>query len=162
MDQIALREASIDDVAGIAHVRTSVTENQITIERLKRMDLPQARFESSMRQGSKGWVAEQRGQIVAFSIAHQLSRSIFALFVLPEYENRGLGTRLLARASNWLWDNGADIVWLTTAPNTRAARFYERCGWTYSGVEANGELRFERKRPTFGPAATNPDFSPGP
>ena len=85
------------------------------------------------------------------ALAHQTSRSIFALFVLPGYENRGLGRRLLDAASAWLWDNGADIVWLTTAPDTRAARFYERDGWICSGVEANDELRFERRRPTSCP-----------
>jgi len=96
-------------------------------------------------------LAAVSGEIVGFSIAHQTSRSIFALFVLPSYENRGLGRRLLDAASAWLWDNGADIVWLTTAPDTRAARFYERDGWICSGVEANDELRFERRRPTSCP-----------
>lgn len=160
MDPIALREASADDVVGIFRVRTLVTENPISTDRLDRMRLTHASVAGSLNQGAKGWVAEQRGQIVAFSIAHQLSRSIFALFVLPEYENRGLGARLLAKVSQWLWDNGADIVWLTTAPNTRAARFYERYGWICSGVEPNGELRFERRRPTPGPTAARPTFDP--
>lgn len=147
MDAIALREASGDDIAGIFRVRTSVTENPISAERLERMGVKRANDGgAALELCAKVWVAEQRRQIVAFSIAHQKSSSIFALFVLPEYESRGLGSRLLYAASEWLWDNGADIVWLTTQPNTRAARFYEQFGWTCSGLEANGELRFERRR----------------
>lgn len=150
MDDIALREASGDDVAGIIRVRTSVTENLISTQRLESMGITRASLAASFKQGAKGWIVERRGQIVAFSIAHKSSQSVFALFVLPGYENCGLGRRLLKTASEWLWDNGADVVWLTTAPNTRAVCFYERCGWTRSGVEANGELRFELRRPVAG------------
>jgi len=148
MDGIALREAASDDLAGIYRVRTSVTENSIRPERLERMVDTGSSIAGSLKRDAKGWVAVRRGEIIGFSIAHQTSGSIFALFVLPGYERRGLGRRLLDAASAWLWDNGADLVWLTTQPNTRAARFYERFGWTCSGFEANGELRFERKRPT--------------
>jgi GNAT superfamily N-acetyltransferase len=148
MDGIALREAASDDLAGIYRVRTSVTENSIRPERLERMVATGSSITGSPKRDAKGWVAVRRGEIIGFSIAHQTSGSIFALFVLPGYERRGLGLRLLDAASAWLWDNGADLVWLTTQPNTRAARFYERFGWTCSGFEANGELRFERKRPT--------------
>ena len=65
---------------------------------------------------SKGWVALSGDEIVAFSIADRASRSIFALFVLPQFERRGLGSRLLELALDWLWANGADLVWLTTGP----------------------------------------------
>lgn len=147
MKSIAVREASGADVAGIFQVRTSVTENSIDAQRLERMGIVQASIASALEDGSKAWVAEQLGRIVAFSIAHQASQSVFALFVLPEYERRGLGSRLLNTATEWLWDNGADIVWLTTEPNTRSARFYETVGWTCSGLETNGELRFERRPP---------------
>jgi hypothetical protein len=35
---------------------------------------------------------------------------------------------------------------LTTSAGTRAARFYERAGWTKTGEGASGELRFELRR----------------
>jgi GNAT superfamily N-acetyltransferase len=94
----------------------------------------------------RGWVAEAERRIVAFSIANRETSSIFALFVLPEYEGRGLGAELLTRAVNWVWDREADVIWLTTSAGTRAARFYERAGWTKTGEGASGELRFELGR----------------
>ena len=72
--------------------------------------------------------------------------SIFALFVLPEHEGRGLGNRLLDLALQWLWDNGAELVWLTTSPDTRAARFYVRRSWTPAGMVPGGDMRFELRR----------------
>ena len=75
---------------------------------------------ASLLANSKGWVAERSGQIVAFSMADRADPSIFALFVLPGYEGCGLGNRLLDLALGWLWDNGAELVWLTTSPETKA------------------------------------------
>ena len=93
---------------------------------------------ASFANESRGWVAEEEGRIVAFSIADREKSTIFALFVLPEYEGRGLGTELLARAVNWLWDHEADVLWLTTGSGARAAHFYERAGWTRTGADASG------------------------
>ena len=67
----------------------------------------------------KGWVAERAGKVVGFSMADRADASIFALFVLPGYEGRGLGSRLLDLAVDWLRANGAEKVWLTTGPRTR-------------------------------------------
>ena len=106
---------------GISRVRTSVVENLLTREQLDQRGITEASVAASFLADSKGWVAERRDEIVAFSIADRASRSIFALFVLPQFEGRGLGSRLLDLALDWLWANGADLVWLTTGPDTRAA-----------------------------------------
>jgi len=145
------REASGADMPGISHVRASVTENVATREQLERQGITDAGVAASFLADSKGWVAERGGHVVAFSIADRASRSIFALFVLPAYEGRGLGGRLLALALQWLWANGAAVAWLATGPGTRAVRFYERRGWTCTGREPNGDLRFELRRPRQNP-----------
>ena len=67
--------------------------------------------------------------------------------MLPSHEGRGLGKRLLGLALQWLWDNGAERVWLDTGKGTRAASFYERQGWICVGPAPNNSLRFERRRP---------------
>jgi GNAT superfamily N-acetyltransferase len=86
-------------------------------------------------------------EIVAFSIADRASQSIFALFVLPAYEGQGIGSRLLDLALGWLWENGAERVWLTTGAGTKAVRFYEKRGWTCTGTGPRGDLRYECARP---------------
>ena len=144
---IVVREASGADLPGISRVRTSVVENLLTREQLDQRGITEASVAASFLADSKGWVAEQGGEIVAFSIADRESRSIFALFVLPPFAGRGLGSQLLDMALGWLWDNGADLVWLTTGPDTKAARFYERRGWVATGATATGDVRYEYRRP---------------
>jgi len=144
---ISFREATGADVPGISRVRTSVVENALTVEQLEERGITNASVAASFLTDSKGWVALQEEEIVAFSIADRATHSIFALFVLPGYDGRGIGGELLDLALAWLWDNGAKRVWLTTAAGTRAARFYEKRGWTCTGSGPRGDLRYELGRP---------------
>src|SRR5689334_16889129 len=88
---ILIREARRDDMPGISHVRTSVTENLLTVEQLAARGITNESVAASFEKDSKGWVAVDRDRIVAFSIADRATGSIFALFVLPDYAGRGLG-----------------------------------------------------------------------
>ena len=133
---------------GITHVRTSVVENALTIGQLEERGITEASVAASFLTDSKGWVALQGEEIVAFSIADRSTQSIFALFVLPAHAGRGIGSRLLDLALDWLWKNGAERVWLTTGAGTKAVRFYEKRGWTCTGTGPRGDLRYERARPS--------------
>lgn len=151
-NDIVVREARGTDLPGISRVRTSVTENLLTREQLDQRGITEASVAASFLADSKGWVALSGDEVVAFAIADRASRSIFALFVLPQFEGRGLGSRLFDLALDWLWDNGADLVWLTTGPGTKAARFYERRGWVATGTDPTGDVRYELRPP---PGASN-------
>jgi GNAT superfamily N-acetyltransferase len=144
MNQIRIREATVDDMDQIFRVRTSVAENLLTFEELAQRGVTPASVAASLLANAKGWVAEHADQVVAFAIADRESQSIFALFVLSEFEGRGIGGRLLDLALLWLQRNGAERVWLTTAPQSRAARFYERRGWVVAGIGRHGDTRYER------------------
>jgi GNAT superfamily N-acetyltransferase len=144
---ITFREAAAADVPGISRVRTSVVENLLTAAQLEKLGITNASVAASFLAESKGWVALQGEEIIAFSIADRATQSIFALFVLPGYEGRGIGSMLLDSALRWLWDNGAERVWLTTGPGTKAVRFYEKRGWTCTGAGSRGDLRYECGRP---------------
>ena len=146
-DEFIIREAGGADMPGIARVRTSVRENLLTTEQLAQRGITNASVAASLLVDRKGWVAERSTEIVAFCMADRADPSIFALFVLPEYEGRGLGSRLLDLALQWLWDNGAELVWLTTSPDTRAARFYAHRCWVPVGMAPGGDMRFELRRP---------------
>ena len=142
-----MREAVAADMPGIAHVRTSVRENLLTREQLDRLGITNDSVAASLLTHRRGWVAVHAGEVVAFSMADRTDYSIFALFVLPEFEGRGLGGRLLDAALAWQWEQGAERVWLSTGPGTRAQAFYERRGWLPAGAGPRSDIRFELARP---------------
>lgn len=86
-------------------------------------------YEDFLEKDGRGWVAEDEGDIVAFCYADKIHASIWALFVCPGHEGRGLGKSLLERATSWLFEIGHDCVHLNTTANTRADRFYAAQGW---------------------------------
>ncbi len=138
-----VREAIATDLPGISRVRTSVRENLLTAEQLRARGITNESVAASFLADSKGWVAEHAGEIVAFAIADRGALSVFALFVLPEWEDRGLGSRLLDLATGWLRENGAGVIWLSTGAGTKAAGFYERRGWVAAGRHEHGDIRYE-------------------
>ncbi len=142
-----VREATAADMPGISDVRQSVIENPLSIEQLAARGITNESVAASFLEDSKGWVAVADGQIVGFSIADRKEQTIMALFVRPEHEGRGIGGRLFELAVQWLWDNGAQNLWLTTSAGTKAAAFYERRGWIATGVAEHGDVRYELRGP---------------
>jgi GNAT superfamily N-acetyltransferase len=91
---VIFREATAADMPGISHVRLSVAENAMTRAQLDARGITNESVAASFLAGSKGWVAETDGAIVGFSIADRQEQTVFALFVLPRFEGRGIGGRL--------------------------------------------------------------------
>lgn len=55
--------------------------------------------------------------------------------VLEEYRGAGIGRRLMEAAEAWGRERGAEVMLLdVSAANTGALRFYERLGYTVSGL----------------------------
>jgi GNAT superfamily N-acetyltransferase len=109
----------------MSRMRLDVTENvlrdptRITVEM----------YEDYLEKSGRGWVAESAGEVVAFCYADKINASIWALFVKPGHEGRGLGKALLQQAADWLFELGHERVHLTTGADTRADRFYAAQGW---------------------------------
>lgn len=136
---MTLREASLNDIAQIQVVRHSVNENTLSDPAL----VPDADVAHYITQKGKGWVCEMDGKIVGFSIVDLHENSIWALFVDPEYDRRGVGKRLHNLMMDWYFNQTQHKVSLGTAPNTRAEEFYKRQGWMPVGNYPNGEVKFE-------------------
>jgi GNAT superfamily N-acetyltransferase len=137
-----MRQALASDIVGIQRVRASVQENRLTSTTVSDEDVRIA-----IEETGRGWVVEEDGEVVAFAIGNAFTGNIWALFVRPESEGRGYGRRLHDTMIDWLWSSGADRLWLTTEPGTRAQRFYEAAGWRQVGTTPHGELRYELLRP---------------
>ena len=146
--EILYRVATDADLSAITRVRTSVTENHLTVTEMAQRGITEAAVAASFRGRSRGWVAQHHAHIVAFSIADRESRSIFALFVRPGSDGRGIGSQLLNLAVEWLWDSGTQRIWLTTRQGTKAANFYQRRGWVATAADASGSIRYELARPS--------------
>lgn len=140
---IIYREARGDDMPAISRVRFAVRENISTPERLRARGITEENVAASFLTTARGWVAVCEDEIVGFSIADREEATVFALFVLPEFEGRGIGGRLLNLAVDWLKANGVMRAWLTTGPNTKAAGFYARRGWVMVGPGTYGDDRYE-------------------
>lgn len=141
--QPVYRQAQLDDIASIFEVRTSVRENYLDRDGLRELGITEESVAASLETDHGAWVAECDDNVVGFSMANVGDGSIFALFVLPDFEGLGIGGRLLALAADWLRDQGLEAAWLTTDESTRAAAFYERQGWRTDGKVDDGEIRYE-------------------
>jgi GNAT superfamily N-acetyltransferase len=97
----------------------------------------------------RGWVCELDGEVVGFSYAAVEDASIWALFVLPEFEGRGIAKRLLALATSYLFDQGNDKLILSTTADTRADRFYTAQGWVRGAMKDAVEVHFTLQRPSI-------------
>lgn len=133
------REATPDDVPQIQRVRHSVKENVLSDPGL----VPDADVLDYITRRGKGWVCEADERIVGFAIADVPGTNIWALFIEPEYEGKGIGQRLHRFMLDWYFSQTDKTVWLSTAPHSRADRFYRKAGWTETGVYGKGETKFE-------------------
>jgi GNAT superfamily N-acetyltransferase len=138
-----IRAASLSDVAAMNHLRLQVRENVLSYPGL----VTEAMTAEAITELGRGWVFDEGGQILGFSIALDRDPTIWALFVHPGHEGRGIGHQLLESAVNWLWSRGAQSIRLSTDPGTRAERFYRSRGWKAAGTNAKGEIELELTRP---------------
>ena len=133
-----IRQATIGDIAELFSVRMSVKENILNNTALVTDEI----CAEYLTCRGRGWVCEINEKIAGFAIADLAGNSIWALFVRPEQEGKGIGKLLHNEMLNWYFSQTDITVWLTTAPGTRAEQFYEKTGWQNIGLE-KGEVRFE-------------------
>lgn len=139
MNQTTYREARLRDIPQIMSIRFAVKENVLSDQG----KVTSADCEVYLTMRGKGWVCESDNQIVAFAIADSRENNVWALFVLPEYEGRGIGKKLHDIMLDWYFGQGKTHVWLSTGFNTRAEAFYEHCGWRKAGPYGSEEIKFE-------------------
>ena len=133
------REAIIADIEQMHIVRNAVNENRLSDpNRITKQD-----YEEYLIQRGKGWLCEIDKKIVGFSIADLKDQNIWALFVHPDYEDKGIGKNLHDLMLSWYFENTKETVWLSTASGTRAEIFYIQQGWQKSGLMKNREIKFE-------------------
>ncbi len=136
---MSLRVAVTTDIESMHRIRLAVLENRLRDRSLVQPD----DYRRMLETDGRGWVYELDSKIVGFAVADRVRRNIWALFVAPEYEGRGIGRTLHDAMVDWLSLAAPGCIWLTTEPSTRAERFYRAAGWRRVRLEGNGEVRFE-------------------
>lgn len=133
------REARIDDIEEIQKVRNAVKENVLSDPGL----VTNSDCETFLTVRGKGWVCEIDQKIVGFAIADLKENNIWALFLDPQFERRGIGRQLHKMMLDWYFSQTQKTIWLGTAFNTRAEAFYRKAGWKEAGTNGPKEIRFE-------------------
>lgn len=133
------REALEDDIPQMHRVRNAVKENvlsdpsRITFEDYKKY----------LQEYGKGWICTKDDSIVGFAIVDLVKNNIWALFVDPLHESKGIGKVLHDNMLDWYFSNTGKTLWLSTSPGTRAENFYRKSGWICTGNYGENEIRFE-------------------
>jgi GNAT superfamily N-acetyltransferase len=132
-----IRRAQTKDVPQLMRIRASVRENILS---------DPAKVPASLVVefiGHSGiWLWEENGAVLGFAAADTRDGSIWALFIEPAAEGRGIGRALLPRALDDLRAKGWKQARLSTDADSRADRFYRRNGWTPRELLPNGERLF--------------------
>jgi GNAT superfamily N-acetyltransferase len=132
-----IRRARLDERDRISEIRFAVKENQLG-DPSRVTDADYVWFTDN----PGIWVWEEDGEILGFSAADTRDGTIWALFIDPCHEGRGIGRALFKAACDVLRQAGHRTALLTTDPGTRADRFYQAAGWTALGTSISGELIF--------------------
>lgn len=140
---MTFRAATEADIPSMSDVRLAVQENRLSDP----TRITRQMYADYLDRLGRTWVCEAGGRIIGFSSATAADSSIWALFVLPEYEGQGAGKALLKLATDWLFSQGNDKVTLGTAADTRADRFYLAQGWERGAMKDAIEVAYTLCRP---------------
>ena len=65
---------------------------------------------------------------------------LMSIYVLPEYQGKGIGKKLLLRAEDELKKKWSEATLWVLKDNKAAVRFYEQCGWKMTDNSFNAEI----------------------
>ena len=133
------RRAVSGDIPQIQIVRNAVKENTLSDPNL----VTDQDCEEYINGRGRGWVCELERIVIGFVIVDLQDHNVWALFVDPEYEGKGVGKELHALMINWYFEQTHQTLWLGTAFNTRAEVFYRSQGWAEVGTHGPKEIKFE-------------------
>lgn len=154
---MSVRLIESKDLKEIFDLRAVTRENPLSREDLRKMDITEESTEEVLRTTHRGWLCEEEGRIVGFVIANGKTGELSVIAVLPEFEGRGVGSRLLQSVEAWLWSLGWNELWLWTSPDQqkRAFTFYQKRGWMVSELK-DGRLYMKKGMPNQSSTAQSP------
>lgn len=144
---VQLRLASLTDVDALFTIRLAVTDNVLTRPQLADLGITPESIAEWIAAEACAWVMEVGGEVVGFSLVDLEAGEVFALFVRPDWQGQGFGTRLLAAAEAALFRHHA-LIWLITdgTHSVGANAFYRAQGWRLVAQLEGTDVRYEKVR----------------
>jgi ribosomal protein S18 acetylase RimI-like enzyme len=131
-----ISDHAVERQFALFEVRARTRQNPLLRAELADLGITPESTSTDLTSGAiTGAVCTSEGQVVGFCSGAFATGEILVLAVLPDYEGRGAGTRLLERVVSRLRDAGAQRLWLAAAadPAVRAHGFYRALGWRPTG-----------------------------
>lgn len=132
-----IRVAVPANIPAMHGVRLAVREN-----RLRSSVITEKHYIPFIEEVGRSWVVVEDGAVLGFAAGHKTTGNIWALFVDPAQEGRGLGFALHAAMVGWLFEQDLRRLGLDTEPGTRAQRFYGAAGWSFVHLSPDGEALY--------------------
>lgn len=137
-----IRPATLSDIPAMHAIRLRVRENRLSDPSV----VTEADYHAFMARDTRSWVCLIDGTMAGFTMVDVEKRNLWALFVAPEHEFRGAGRALHDAMCGWYFTRQGQLR-LSTAPDTRAERFYLKAGYTAAGTTPDGEVILQLDRP---------------
>jgi len=135
-----IQPATRADIPRIFEIRDSVSENRLTDP-----DSVTAEDAAWFIDNKVLWVwKDDDGTINGFAAGDPRDGWVWALFVAPAHEGRGIGRALLEHTCASLRAVGHPMAQLVTEAGTRAERHYRAAGWSEFRRTENGQIVFQK------------------
>lgn len=140
---LTIREALQADIPAMSAIRLAVTENRLRDP----SRITTQMYLDYLGPLGKSWVCELDGTIAGFAAADKTDGSIWALFISPPHEGKGIGKALLAHMTDYLFALGYEKIVLSTSADTRADTFYAAQGWERGKMQNDVDVHFSLAKP---------------
>lgn len=130
------RNAEALDMQKCMEIRGMTRDNPMNINELASIGVNTSSWCPLIESGEfLGKVCEVNDVLAGFCFGESESGEILVLAILPEYEGKGIGTKLLSIVGDKLLHAGSNQLWLAASPDPsiRAYGFYRALGWTDTG-----------------------------
>jgi GNAT superfamily N-acetyltransferase len=151
-----IRVIEAGDIADLFDLRAATRESPYSRDDLRTIGITEESTAARLLTTNRGWLCESGGTKVGFAIGDGSTGEICVVAVLPAFEGRGIGLRLLRAVETWLFSLGWKELWLWTSsdPKKRAYSFYKSSGWVVSREEV--DVVYLTKKAAGEPAGPEP------
>jgi GNAT superfamily N-acetyltransferase len=137
------RRAVPSDIAACIDLRGKTRENAVSVERLGQLGITEESWSADVANGDlPGYVYIEQDRIVGYCFADRNTGEVVVLALLPAWEGRGIGKKLLAMVVTDLANLGFRRLFLgcSSDPKVRSYGFYRHLGWKSTGsFDANDD-----------------------